>query len=172
VARRPREGTLDDAPAITALVNRAFEIEAFFKRGARTTRSEIAAMMSKGAFLVIDGAESGSLDACVYVELTGPTVYFGMLAVNPALQGQGLGRSLIETVESTARRAGCDQVEIHVVNLRTELVPYYRRLGYVETGRVPFPDDEKITQPCHFIVMTKAVGATGAAPEQEQVQST
>jgi N-acetylglutamate synthase-like GNAT family acetyltransferase len=164
----PREATRQDASAITALVNQAFEIEAFFKRGDRTDVDEIRRMMDAGQFLVIDGQEKGSLGACVYAELNGSSMYFGMLSVNPALQGQGVGRTLIDTVESKARAAGCDRIEIHVVNLRTELVPYYQRLGYVETGRLPFPDDSKITQPCHFIVMTKPLRAAAAPVSPER----
>jgi GNAT superfamily N-acetyltransferase len=162
LSRASRTATRADAIAITALVNQAFEIEAFFKRGDRTTIEEILRMMMTGEFLVVDGDADGRLAACVYVERNGPSSYFGMLSVDPSLQGRGVGRTLIDIVESNARGAGCDRVEIHVVNLRTELVPYYRRLGYVETGVLPFPDDSKIIQPCHFIVMTKPLGAAAA----------
>jgi hypothetical protein len=46
-------------------------------------------------------------------------------------------------------------VDISVVDLRTELPPFYRRLGYVETGTAPFPDPAKAKRPCHFILMSK-----------------
>ena len=168
LAQPPREATREDAPAITSLVNEAFQVEAFFKRGDRTHCDEILRMMDAGQFLVIDDREEDSLGACVYVELNGSSAYFGMLSVSPPLQGQGVGRRLIDAVESKARAEGCDRIEIHVVNLRTELVPYYQRLGYVETGLLPFPDDSRITQPCHFIVMTKPLGAAAspASPDR------
>jgi N-acetylglutamate synthase-like GNAT family acetyltransferase len=167
VAPPVREATREDAPAITALVNRAFEVEAFFKRGDRTTLDEIRGMMQVGRFLLIGNQEDGSVDACVYVELNGPAAYFGMLSVAPSLQGKGAGRRLIDAVESQARAAGCARVEIHAVNLRTELVPYYRRLGYVETGLLPFPDNLRITQPCHFIVMTKPLGVAATPTSRD-----
>jgi hypothetical protein len=50
-------------------------------------------------------------------------------------------------------------MEIEVVNLREELPPYYRRLGYVERGTRPFPDVERTSRPCHFIVMDKDLRA-------------
>ena len=42
-----------------------------------------------------------------------------------------------------------------IVNLRTELTPFYQRRGYVETGTQPFPSDVQTKQPCHFITMAK-----------------
>lgn len=46
-------------------------------------------------------------------------------------------------------------MEIRVVDVREELPPLYRRLGYVEVGTEPFPDTERAKLPCRFIVMTK-----------------
>jgi GNAT superfamily N-acetyltransferase len=158
----PRQAMRTDAAAIVGLVNQAFAVEAFFKRGNRTHIDDILRMMDAGQFLVVDGNDKASLGACVYLELNGPSAYFGMLSVTPVLQGRGVGRSLIDTVESRARAAGCDRIEIHVVNLRTELVPYYQRLGYDQTGLLPFPDDSNISQPCHFIVLTKPLRAAAA----------
>ena len=81
-----------------------------------------------------------------------------MLSIDPAHQGRGLGRLLIDAVESRCRAAGCPRMKIHIVNLREELPPFYRRLGYVEDGTLPFSTPEEATRPCHFIVMTKALG--------------
>ena len=49
-------------------------------------------------------------------------------------------------------------MEIHVVDLRRELPPLYRRLGYVEVGTEPFPDAEQPKLACQFIVMEKPLG--------------
>ena len=43
--------------------------------------------------------------------------------------------------EQHARALGCGTVDIRVVNLREELPPFYRSLGYVETGRSEPVDD-------------------------------
>jgi GNAT superfamily N-acetyltransferase len=79
--------------------------------------------------------------------------------LDPAQHGKGLGRTLVEAAEARFRRAGCRAVDISVVDLRTELPPFYRRLGYVETGTAPFPDPDKATRPCHFILMSKPLTA-------------
>jgi GNAT superfamily N-acetyltransferase len=78
-----------------------------------------------------------------------------MLAIDPALQKTGIGRTLMTAAEDWCRAAGCRQVEIEVVNLREELPAFYRRFGYVETGTRPFPAHFDATRPCHFVVWTK-----------------
>jgi hypothetical protein len=42
-----------------------------------------------------------------------------------------------------------------VVNLREELPPFYRRLGYVESGTENFPTGKPTHHPCHFLKMSK-----------------
>jgi GNAT superfamily N-acetyltransferase len=78
-----------------------------------------------------------------------------MLSVEPSRQGEGLGRRLIAEVEERCRRRGCRVMEILVVDLREELPPLYRRLGYVEAGTEPFPDTERPKRACKFIRMEK-----------------
>ena len=157
-----RVARADEAPAVAALVNAAFQVEAFFKRGDRTDAAEVRDLMQRGEFLVLDdsqgaGDQGTGLTACVYVRMNGDRGYFGMLSIDPESQGRGLGRSMVAAVESRFRAQGCHAVDIHVVNMRKELPPFYERLGYVASGTLPFPDDGTATQPCHFIVMTKRV---------------
>jgi predicted N-acetyltransferase YhbS len=113
--------------------------------------------MAQGTFLVAE--EGGVPVGCIYVEQRGDRGYFGLLAVDPAQHGKGVGRTLIRAAEDRFRRAGCRAVDISVVDLRTELPPFYRRLGYVESGTAPFSDPEKATRACHFILMSKPLTA-------------
>jgi GNAT superfamily N-acetyltransferase len=152
-----RNATIDDVPELARLINAAFAIERFFKRGHRTTIEELRELAGRGEFLIACDTQ-GSLLGCVYWTRHGHDGYFGMLSIDPAHQGRGLGRLLIDAVEARCRAAGCPRVGIYIVNLREELPPFYRRLGYVETGTRPFPTPEQATRPCHFIVMTKALG--------------
>ena len=146
-----------DVAELARLINAAFVIERFFKRGDRTTVEELHELAQRGEFLILEGPQGSAL-GCVYWTRHGDDGYFGMLSIDPAHQGRGLGRVLIAAVESRCRAAGCQRMKIHIVNLRKELPPFYRRLGYVETGTLPFPTPEEATRPCHFIVMTKAFG--------------
>ncbi|MSO56971.1 MAG: N-acetyltransferase [Acidobacteria bacterium] len=145
----------EDAPPLAALINDAFQVEAFFKIGDRTSADEIVALMREGEFLVLE--EGDEVTGCVYVACLGERAYFGMLAVAPSKQGKGLGRRVIEAVEARAREHGCRFVDIHIVNLREELPAYYRRLGYTEQGELPFSHPDRASTPCHFIVMAKAI---------------
>jgi ribosomal protein S18 acetylase RimI-like enzyme len=147
-----------DIPAIVRLVNRAYAVEEFFIRGPRTDEAEIAALMTKGSFLVLDHEDSdGELAASVYVKSEGTRGYFGLLAVDDTQQGAGLGRRLVSIAEALCAARGCVAMDLQVVNLRTELRPWYRSLGYQEHGIAPFPDVE-VKQPCHFVLMTKPLG--------------
>jgi ribosomal protein S18 acetylase RimI-like enzyme len=146
----------DDVQAIAALINRAFIVEAFFKIGDRTSVENLGELMRKGGqFLLAEDA--GGLAGCVFVKTKGATGYFGMLSVDPRVQGRGLGRTLIDASEAHLRARGCTHVEIEVVNLREELPPFYEKFGYVKTEERPFPDPARASQPCYFIVMTKTL---------------
>jgi GNAT superfamily N-acetyltransferase len=136
-------------------------VERFFIDGDRINPGKVRDMLRAGKFLL--GEENGALIACVYVELRVERGYFGLLAVDPARQGEGLGQKMVQEAENYARAAGCAFMDLLIVNQRAELPPFYRRLGYVETGTEPFPADAKPRQPCHFVKMSKPLGMARAA---------
>jgi GNAT superfamily N-acetyltransferase len=158
---KPRFGTDLDAEAIAALVNEAFKVERFFIDGDRIAPEKVREMMRRGKFMLAE--DGGAMTACVYVELRGQRAYFGLLGVDPSWQGQGLGRKMVAEAENYARDAGCEFMDLRIVNIRVELPPFYRRLGYAETGTEPFAADAAPTQPCHFIKMSKPLGTARAA---------
>jgi len=147
-----------DLPGLTALINKAFKVEAFFILRDRLTLEEAQTFFRKGRFLL--GEENGALAGVVYVELRGERSYLGLLSVDPGLQKSGLGRRLMAAGEEFAREMGAQHMDLTVVNLRTELPPFYRKLGYTENGTTPIRPEmvERVTQPCHFIKMTKPLG--------------
>ena len=150
-----RTATEEDAAAIIPLVNAAFVVEDFLE-GTRTDAERLAKSMETGTFLVAEDA-MGKLTAAVYVEVNGERCYFGMLAVNPAQQGQGLGRRMIDAAENYFRAAGCRWVDIKVLSLRKGLPEYYRQFGYVETGSEEFHPSRPLKPgvECHCIAMAK-----------------
>lgn len=151
-----RVATLADVPALVKLINAAYRVEEFFISGDRTTPGDIRARLeTPGAmFLVIDGA-AGELAAAILVEIRVERGYFGMLSVDPARQKEGLGRRLVEDAEARCRAAGCRVMDLVVVSLRSELPPYYERLGYRTSGTEPFHSPEKLKLPAHLVLMTK-----------------
>jgi ribosomal protein S18 acetylase RimI-like enzyme len=154
-ALRVRPATAADRPALLSLINTAFSIETFLD-GTRTDDAHLADMMEKGSILVAENG-SGGLVASIYTEVRGRRGYLGMLAVDPALQGSGLARRLVTAAEDCLRRQGCAAVDITVLSQRTELLPLYRRFGFVETGREEFSTPRTLTPgvECYCIVMSK-----------------
>ena len=145
-----------EASALASLINAAFVVEAFFKVGNRTSAEEVAALMADGGeFLVLERTGTGTLEGCVYLKHSGDRCYLGMLSIDPPRQRQGLGLRLVDAAEARARGLGCRFMDMHIVNLREELPPYYRRLGYAEAGTLPFSDPKEATRPCFFVVMSK-----------------
>jgi GNAT superfamily N-acetyltransferase len=144
-----------DIAAMAAVVNAAFAIETFLE-GQRTDEAGITEMMKKGGFLLAEDLPGRSV-ACVYVETSGERGYFGMLAVDPSEQSKGLGRVMVEAAEDYCRRRGCEFMEISVLSLRTELLPFYRKFGYLESGRQEFHSSRRLTYglECHCIMMSK-----------------
>lgn len=171
-----RTATDVDAPALADLVRRAY-------RGAQgwTTESallddqriDVAGVLAKLArphavVLVAEqtGTASGLL-ACCEVEDRGDRVaYFGMFAVEPALQAGGVGRAVLAGAEAYAARSwGTTTMEMTVIAQREELIAWYERRGYARTGETrPFPYDELVgggalVDDLHFVVLAKALTA-------------
>ena len=112
---------------------------------------------------------SRPLIGCVHVRIN-PLVqpddrlvaYLGMLAVDPEHQARGLARRLIDWAEQTARdEFGARAMQMTVIGQRRELIQYYERRGYLDTGeRQAFPlDDPRFglpkTRALYFVVLEK-----------------
>ena len=140
-----------------AVISSAFRIaEEFFCFEDRITLEEVERLFTTGTFLVAEFDRV--LGGCVYVEhKDGDRSYLGLLSVDPSQQHGGLGSVLMTAAEKHCRERGSRFMDILIVNLRTELTPFYERRGYVETGTLPFPPEIQTKQPCHFITMAKAL---------------
>lgn len=152
-----RTATQEDRSLLAAVVNAAFAIETFIA-GTRTDEQDLARLMHAGNFLIGEN-ESGEPAAAVNVEIRGSRGYLGMLAVHPRHQGKGWGRIMVEAAENYFRQRNCTVVDMHILSLRSELPPFYRKLGYEETGIEEFRPSRPIKPgvECHCIVMSKAL---------------
>ena len=140
-----------DAAALQPLVHRAYRgdsaragwtHEADLLDGQRIDAADLESLIADQTQAVIVAEASGAAVGCVQVSDRGQGLaYLGMLTVDPALQGSGLGRALIDEAERVARdRFGADRMEMTVIIQRTELIDWYVRRGYALTGeRRPFP---------------------------------
>lgn len=158
--RRPppvaiRAAKVADIRAIVAVVNAAFAIETFVE-GARTDEADILERMRRGDLVVAED-DGGDVVACVHIERRDEHGFFSMLAVAPTRQGVGLGRMMVAHVEDQCRRLGCRDLTITVLSLRRELLPFYQKQGYVQTGTQPFHTAQPLKDgtECHTIIMRK-----------------
>ena len=81
-----RIATVDDAPTVTGIINRAFVVEAFFKIGERTSREDVVGLMRDGGeFLLAE--EDGRAAGCVFVKANGDVGYSECSPSNPDGRG-------------------------------------------------------------------------------------
>lgn len=150
-----------DIPAIVELVNLAYRVEDFFIDGNRTHEGEVGDLLGRDTFLLAED-DSGALLASVHVRVSRDRGYFGMLSVQPGLQGSGLGRRMVAEAERFAAESGCLAMDLTYVNLREELPAFYRKLGYRETGTAPFTDTWKLRTPAEFVTMSRELAVAEA----------
>jgi len=153
VSASVRRAGRHDAAELAQLINRAHQAEDFFVEGVRTSEEEVAGLADRGAFLVLDRGKGG-LAAAIFVHADGDVGDLSLLAVAPDLQGLGLGRRLVAVAEAMCVALGCIEVGVQVVNLREELRPWCRRMGYHEVGTAPY-DQRPVKRPCHLVRMSK-----------------
>jgi len=142
-----------EVDALTQLINAAFQVEKPFFEEERVNPERVRKFMESGQFLLAEN--SGELAGCVYVKVREGRGYVGLLSVDPAKQGTGLGRKLMEAAEEHFRAAGCRGVDLRVISPRTPLPKFYQHLGYAETGTAPFPADAQCKVQGHYILMSK-----------------
>src|ERR1700674_3223690 len=151
---RIRPASDEDVPTLTQLINAAFVVEQVVFDGNRVDDLGVRAYMSGGTFLVAE--DSGGLPGCVYVETRNDRSYLGLLSVQPARQGAGLGGQLVAAAENLARDLGSRVIDLRVISARGEqLLPFYQRLGYELVRNEPFPANLITKVHSHYILMSK-----------------
>jgi ribosomal protein S18 acetylase RimI-like enzyme len=158
-AIRTRLATESDLPGLVEIVNAAYGVESFLE-GTRTDLDHLTMMYHRGTLLVAEEeTEPPAVIGCIYTELRGDHGYLGLMAVDLAQQGRGLARILMSAGEDLLRAQGCVAADISVLSLRQDLMPFYRRYGFRETGteEFNFPRELKAGVECHCILMSKAL---------------
>lgn len=148
-----RIATEDDLRLLVRLINAAFVVERVAIDGDRVDTPGVQRYMQTGLFLLLE--QEGLAIGCVYVEKRVDHAYLGLLAVDPQQQGRGLGRELVAAAEQHARQQGCRAMDLRVISARSELLPFYQKLGYRVTHTSPIPADARLKTPGHFIHLAK-----------------
>jgi len=129
-----RRATPDDTDRIRAIARAAYvKYVARIGREPAPMVADFATLIAAGHVVVaedgdgIKGYMVGWPDADAYV--------IDNVAVDPAYQGQGLGRQLIECAATEANRLRLPAVRLYTNVAMTENLAIYARIGFVETHR-------------------------------------
>jgi len=157
-----------DAPAIAALVEAAYRgdesrrgwtTEASLFPDNRTNLQEVAGLLADPDARFVLARDGADLVGCAMIRNEHGSGYFGMFAVQPGLQGAGLGKQLLAFAEEQAIALwSCREMAMTVINIREELVAFYLRRGYRQTATKPFPFDKEPgarRKDFHFLVLSK-----------------
>jgi GNAT superfamily N-acetyltransferase len=107
--------------------------------GQRIDESMFREMLGQGVILLFGDEENPVGSA--FLELQEDAAYIGMVTVSPLKQGHGLGKQILQIAEDFAIKKWAVQfAKMSVISKRTELLAFYERRGYLQTGEtVPFP---------------------------------
>jgi ribosomal protein S18 acetylase RimI-like enzyme len=144
--------TLADVPALAVLIERAYRgpeaakgwtNESMLLSGPRSSPAEIEGLLREPDSRFVTASADGKMIGCALIKKDGAGAYFGMFAIDPDLQGGGLGKLFITRCEAAAKDLwGATYLWLTVINLRDKLIGWYERRGFVQTGEhKPFPFD-------------------------------
>lgn len=162
-----------DAAAINTLVNSAYRgessrkgwtTEADMLDGIRTDSDQLKEIIDRKNSVMLVAVNGDDFCGCVHLEKKSFTCHLGMLTVSPTLQNFGLGKEILAASENFAKNEwDCDEINIHVISARKELISWYERRGFELTGDEKlFPmNDPKFGIPkvaeIKFLVMKKSL---------------
>lgn len=93
-----------------------------------------AALIAEGRVFVAE--QAGALQGILVLIPQDDAMLLDNIAVAPAAQGKGLGRSMLVFAEQTARQAGYNAIRLYTHEAMTENIALYGRIGYSETHRI------------------------------------
>ena len=160
-----RPALTTDIPALTVLINRCYLFEEGWTSeselvgGIRTNQNEIQSVIEdeNQHFFVYpqtnsehEAVETDELLGCINIGMENDGAYIGFFAVNPELQGSGVGSIMLEKAEILAQSYLTEQrltkqkerdktadkkpIKMLVLKGRDKMLAYYQRRGYVCTG--------------------------------------
>ena len=165
------KATLIQVTEITNLVNSAYRgetskkgwtTEANILEGTRITETELTEILSDSTNTILVYQENKKIIGTVLLTNKTTELYLGMLTISPELQNTGLGKKLLQAAEDFARTLNLSKITMTVITIREELIAWYNRNGYKDTGnREPFPSnfDNVVlhAEPLTFMILEKAI---------------
>ncbi|OGS69540.1 MAG: GNAT family N-acetyltransferase [Flavobacteria bacterium RIFCSPLOWO2_12_FULL_31_7] len=143
------KATLTQVTEITNLVNSAYRgetskkgwtTEANILEGLRISETELTEILLDANNTILVYQENNKIIGTVLLTNKKTELYLGMLTISPELQNSGLGKKLLQAAENFAHTLNIPKITMTVISIREELIAWYQRNGYTDTGkRKPFP---------------------------------
>ena len=129
---RARRATTADAEPITALVEKAYAhyVERLGRRPAPMDVDYVTEIRDREVWIIPGDTE---LEGVLVVRPERDHLFVHNIAVDPALQGHGLGKALLELAEARARELGVTELRLLTNELMTENRALYADLGWQES---------------------------------------
>jgi predicted N-acetyltransferase YhbS len=115
--------------ALVATINRAFTREAWLIPGPRISLDELVLDVVRAGTTLLVAHQDGEIAGVVRVRTAPPIAEIGLLGVEPARQGRGIGALLMGAAERAAAGAGCKEMEL-LCGRELGMDAYYAALGY------------------------------------------
>ncbi|MFT3980817.1 MAG: GNAT family N-acetyltransferase [Ferruginibacter sp.] len=164
--------SLADTPALVQLLNSAYRGEAsqqgwtseshLIAGEVRTDEATVKKVITDAGSVMLKYVDDGGdLIGCVNLQDHDGRIYLGMFSVSPVLQGGGIGKKILHAAEEYARQQKCAAIYMTVISVRKELIDWYKRHGYEETGEVKSFEEDGLSgkhlQQLEFIVLEKKI---------------
>lgn len=137
------KSTLKDIRELRILINNAYRgsaakegwtNESDLLDGQRIDDEELIRLISDQFITILKYVRNGKIIGCVLLKQNDNEIYLGMLSVMPVLQAAGIGKKLLDASEIHALNRNCDLIKMTVFTIRKELIEWYKRHGYNDTG--------------------------------------
>ncbi|KAG1148666.1 hypothetical protein G6F37_003209 [Rhizopus arrhizus] len=169
-----RKATLDDikyAKEASAVVNQAYRskggwtTEEDFVAGERCTEEQMQSFIRESGnphTLLFAVEHPHKIVGTVQIQ-TSPEhpsmAEVALFSVSPYEQSRGIGSQLIRAALTEMKEMGMTHAMLHVLEIRQELLKWYKKLGFEETGEsVPYVWPEKLKiNGLHLLILKKAL---------------
>ena len=152
-----RRATDDDVPALRRLINDAYrplgDMGLNFTGVDQDEETTRRRMKDREVYVLEhDGRIVATVTVGMKVDRLGPSLYVNQLAVEPALQRQGLGARLMDIAEARAKELDAPCVRLDTAIPAAHLRRWYEARGYVAVGEEQWP-----TKTYRSVVLEKRV---------------
>lgn len=157
-----------DIQGIVKLINTAYRStlgwthEHGIVLGDRINEAQLSELLTRSDFELYILENNDQLVGCIGLTRLPDCFEIGNFAIDPVRQNSGYGRILLDFAEQYSReKIPFKKLRMSVLNVRIELIAYYERRGYHQTGETDsYPLDADVGQPLvdlNLVILEKSL---------------